>query len=175
VKIAILSDTHGWLDEQLLAHVQEADEIWHAGDVGNIEVIETLGRLPGKLRVVYGNIDDQPVRQATGEWVNFTAGGLRVLITHIAGRPPRYNARVRQKIAEHQPDLLVCGHSHILKVMPDKANSLLFINPGACGHHGFHKIRTIITLQITAGKPHALQVVELGKRGRISTQPARPG
>ncbi len=168
MKIALLSDTHGWLDDRLLTLMQDADEIWHAGDIGSVAVIDDLQNLPGKLRVVHGNIDSQTIRTMTPADEVFTVAGARVLLTHIAGTPPRYNSRVKQLLAKHRPNILVCGHSHILKVMPDKVNNLLFINPGACGNHGFHKMRTFITFHVTSGQPHDMQVIELGKRGKLA-------
>ncbi|MEQ9052857.1 MAG: metallophosphoesterase family protein, partial [Marinoscillum sp.] len=117
---------------------------------------------------VFGNIDGHEVRAASPEDLVFVREGKIILMTHIAGSPPRYNPRVRELIRTHQPDVLVCGHSHILKVQPDKANNLLFINPGAAGKHGFHKIKTLLRLEIQEGKIQNLEVVELGPRGQIN-------
>ena len=166
MKIAILSDTHSWLDDRILEYLKNADEIWHAGDIGSIDVIDKLEKLPGKLRAVSGNIDDHQIQLSAPEIQAFTVDNNKVLITHIAGNPPKYNKEVRQLLHNHHPDILVCGHSHILKVMHDKRSDLLFINPGSCSHHGFHKMRTLIQFQIINGKPQKMIAIELGKRGR---------
>ena len=164
MKIAVISDTHGAIDERILHYLEKADEIWHAGDIGSMHVIDLLEQLPGKLRAVNGNIDSQ---QIAPNLHAFEVENTRILITHIAGNPPRYNTRVRRLIKNYQPKILVCGHSHILKIMHDKVNNLLFINPGACSHHGFHKVRTLVQFELNNGKPQNMNVVELGKRGKI--------
>lgn len=168
MKIAIISDTHGFLDDQIINHLQDADEIWHAGDIGTIEVIDKLEQLTGRLRVVYGNIDSQKIRLIAPEAQGFTIDGCRILITHIAGNMPGYNVAVRHYIDRFRPNILVCGHSHILKVINDKRNNLLFINPGSCGHHGIHKVRTMIKFEVIDGKPSNMNVIEFGKRGKIN-------
>lgn len=119
------------------------------------------------LRVVYGNIDDADMRRRYPEDQRFELEGLKVWMTHIGGYPGRYNWRVREGLRENLPGLFVCGHSHILKVMPDRKHGLLHINPGACGHHGFHKMRTVVRFEIEAGKVQNLEVAELGKRGAL--------
>ena len=167
MKIAVISDTHGVLDEVTIKYLKNADEIWHAGDIGNIGVLDQLELLSGKLRAVHGNIDGQEIRIVAPEAQSFIIDGCRILITHIAGNPPKYNTHVRQLLHEHRPDILVCGHSHILKVMHDKRSDLLFINPGSCSHHGFHKMRTLIQFQIVNGKPQKMIAIELGKRGKV--------
>ncbi len=167
--ISIISDTHSYTDDQLIRQLHDSDEIWHAGDVGSLKIIDELNALTGNLRVVSGNIDGKDVRIASHEHLFFTVSGIRVLLVHIAGSPPRYNPKVKKMIAEFRPNLLVCGHSHILKVVNDPKNALLYINPGACGHHGFHKVRTIIKFDIANGKPTNMRVVELGKRGKIGS------
>jgi len=166
MKIAILSDTHGWLDDNILKFLHSADEIWHAGDIGSIEVYNELKKLSGKLRAVRGNIDDHNIRQLAPEVQHFKVDKTTILVTHIAGNPPKYNPNLRALISQHKPNILVCGHSHILKIMNDQANNLLFINPGACGHHGIHKMRTLVQFEISGGKPQNMKVIELGKRGR---------
>lgn len=166
MKIAIISDTHSWLDDRVLEYLKNADEIWHAGDIGSIEVIGRLEQLSGKLRLVYGNIDNQQIQLIAPEIQAFTVENNSVLITHIAGNPPKYNTNIRRLLHEYRPDILVCGHSHILKVMHDKRSDLLFINPGSCSHHGIHKMRTLIQFQIINGKPQKMNVIELGKRGK---------
>ncbi len=160
MKIGILSDTHGILDDEVLDFFSECDEIWHAGDIGNIEIIDTLSSI-SVVRVVYGNIDGQPARSSFPEFQMFSIGLLRVLMTHIAGKLPAYNQKVRSYIQEHQPSILVCGHSHILKVIFDRKNNLLFINPGAAGNHGFHKVKTALRFQIIDDKPAKMEILEL--------------
>jgi putative phosphoesterase len=166
LKIAILSDTHSWLDDRIIEYLKNADEIWHAGDIGNIEVYDRLKQLPGKLRAVHGNIDNQQIKLVAPDALSFSIDNNQVLITHIAGNPPKYNTHVRKLLHEFRPNILICGHSHILKVMHDKRSDILFVNPGACGHHGFHKVRTLIQFQIIEGKPQKMNVIELGKRGK---------
>jgi uncharacterized protein len=168
MKIAVLSDTHGYLDDKILSYLEPADEIWHAGDIGDIAVIDRLEQLSGRLRAVSGNIDNHQIRQAAPAEQVFTIEKTKVLIIHIAGSPPRYNKLVKQQLQSVKPNILVCGHSHILKVMNDQANNLLFVNPGAVGHHGFHKMRTLILFEIVNGKPQDMKVIELGRRGRVN-------
>lgn len=166
MRIGLLSDTHGWLDPAVFDYFAECDEVWHAGDIGTMDVLEQLEAFR-PVRAVYGNIDDAQIRTATAENQIFTLEGLSVVMTHIGGYPGRYNARVRELLDTHQPDLYICGHSHILKVMPDRKRQLLHINPGACGRHGFHKMRTLVRFAIRDEKVTDLEVVELGKRGKM--------
>ncbi|MDB5264261.1 MAG: YfcE family phosphodiesterase [Adhaeribacter sp.] len=163
MKIGLISDTHGYLDEQILKHLQECDEIWHAGDFGTAEVSDALAAI-APLRGVYGNIDGQQIRIIHPKTQRFTAAGLDVLMTHIGGYPGKYHPDIRALIRANPPKLFITGHSHILKIMPDKALHLLHINPGAAGRHGFHLMRTLVKFGIQAGKIENLQVVELGKR-----------
>jgi putative phosphoesterase len=163
LKIGLISDTHSYLDEQILRHLENCDEIWHAGDFGNLAVADTLAAVK-PLRGVYGNIDDYSIRAAYPKILRFTCAGLDVLMTHIGGYPGKYHPDIRSEIKNNLPGLFICGHSHILKIMPDKTNGLLHINPGAAGRHGFHKIRTLVTFEISEGKIRELKVVELGKR-----------
>ncbi|RMF02903.1 MAG: metallophosphoesterase [Bacteroidetes bacterium] len=163
--IGLLSDTHSWLDPKLEAHFAACDEIWHAGDIGASAVVEQLARWK-PLRAVYGNIDDAAMRQRFPRDLHFQLAGLSVFMTHIGGYPGRYNARVRMLLDELKPRLYICGHSHILKVMPDPKRDLLHINPGACGQYGFHKVRTAVRFRIEDGKIDELEVIELGLRGR---------
>lgn len=168
MKIGILSDTHGWLDERIIHHFKECDEILHAGDVGNVSVIEQLEQFKPTVGV-YGNIDGTEIRAIFPETQVFMREGLNIYITHIAGTPSRYEKGLFSKLKEEAPNILVCGHSHILKVMPDKKlNNLLYINPGAAGKHGFHKMRTIIKLELEKGEITGMQVIELGPRGKIT-------
>ena len=168
MKVFILSDTHGWLDPAIIRYLQQADTVWHAGDLGP-QVWPQLQQHSHNLHAVYGNIDDHQTREELPEYDIFEAGGLRVLLIHIAGSLPRYNRQVLKLINRHRPGMLVCGHSHILKVAPDKTHNLLYVNPGAAGNQGFHKVRTCLQLEISRGKPRQMQVIELGKRGRNKT------
>jgi putative phosphoesterase len=166
LRIGLLSDTHSFLDETIFDYFTECDEIWHAGDIGDPRIADRLEAFR-PFRAVFGNIDDKDIRLRYPEDLRFTCEGLDVLMTHIGGYPGKYNQRVREILRADPPGLFICGHSHILKVMPDPALGLLHINPGACGQEGFHKMRTIIRFSIENGKPKDMQVVELGKRGAI--------
>ena len=167
MKIGILSDTHGWLDERILHYFKDCDEIWHAGDVGDISIIDTLSNFKPTIGV-YGNIDDHNIRNIFPEFKLIKREGVNIIITHIAGTPKHYNNALSAKLKEVIPNMLVCGHSHILKVMPDKKNyNMLYVNPGAAGRHGFHKVRTIIRLELNQGKIENMEAIELGKRGKI--------
>ncbi len=167
-KIGLLSDTHSYLDPKIFHYFEQCDEIWHAGDIGNMEVVEQLEAFK-PLRAVYGNIDGGLLRQTFPLDLRFDCEGLDVWITHIGGYPGRYNKRVREQLAVDPPGLFICGHSHILKVMPDRRYHLLHINPGACGVHGFHKVKTIVRFAVDEGVVKDLEVIELGLRGKIST------
>ncbi len=166
IRIGLLSDTHGYLDEKIFEYFDECDELWHAGDIGRIEVFDTLDAFR-PTRAVYGNIDSGLVRQQLPLDLRFEVEGMRVWMTHIGGYPDRYNKRVREALALDAPDIFICGHSHILKVMGDKKHDLLYINPGACGNHGFHKMKTIIRFSIDSGEIKDMEVIELGLRGAI--------
>ena len=162
-KIVLLSDTHGFLDAGLEKHLLWADEVWHAGDIGTVAVSDRIKSLK-PLRAVFGNIDGGDLRKEFEENALFACEGVQVLMTHVGGYPNKYTARVRALLLKHQPQLYVCGHSHILKVMYDKKLKLLHLNPGAAGKSGFHKIRTLLRFQLEKGEIKALEVVELGQR-----------
>jgi putative phosphoesterase len=166
LKILVLSDSHGHLDDRILAHAAEADEVWHAGDVGSLDVVDRLAANSKVLRGVYGNIDDAALRRTWPLNQRFTAGGLRVWITHIAGPAGRLPTGIKAGLRADPVDLLVCGHSHILRVGQD-ASGVLCMNPGACGVHGFHKVRTMLRFTIQEGKVENLSVIELGARGAL--------
>ncbi len=159
----MLSDTHGHMDETILKYAAQADEVWHAGDIGNLSVTDRLKALK-PVRGVYGNIDDHVIQKEFPENNRFMCEGVDVWITHIGGYPNRYNVRVRDEIRSNPPRLFICGHSHILKVMHDKKLGVLHMNPGACGKHGFHQVRTMLRFVIDGEKISDLEVVELGKR-----------
>jgi putative phosphoesterase len=167
MRIGLLSDTHSYLDSAVFQYFEECDEIWHAGDIGQIEVAEALaGFRP--FRAVFGNIDDLSVKAQYPEDLQFNCNGLQVFMTHIGGYPGKYHPRVRALLRADPPGLFICGHSHILKVMPDPQLGLLHINPGACGQEGFHQMRTLVRFNVGNGKVQDLQVIELGKRGAIN-------
>ena len=161
--ICLLSDTHGHLDDRILSFCSKADEIWHAGDVGNISVIEQLTALK-PCRGVYGNIDGTSIRNVWPLHNRFTCENVDVWITHIGGYPGRYDRKVIPEILNNPPKLFISGHSHILKVMMDKKLNCLHMNPGAAGKNGFHKIRTMLRLDIDNSDIKNLDVIELGKR-----------
>jgi putative phosphoesterase len=162
-KILLLSDTHSHLDNTILKYARQADEIWHAGDIGAINVADTLRSLK-PLRAVYGNIDDYMVQKEYPLDNRFQCEDVDVWITHIGGYPPKYNARTKKEIQKHTPKLFICGHSHILKVMWDKDLGVLHMNPGACGKHGFHQVRTMLRFAIDGSDIKDLEIIELGKR-----------
>lgn len=166
MKIGLLSDTHGFLDDRIIHHLADCQEIWHAGDIGP-GVADQLSALT-TLRAVFGNIDNAEVRNQFPEFLELESGGIRILLTHIAGKPPSYNKVVRTKLDSFKPQVLICGHSHIACVIKDhKRQGLIFMNPGAAGIHGFHQMRTMMTFKIESGKMQELAVIELGKRGEI--------
>lgn len=161
-----MSDTHSHLEEKVFDYFDECDEIWHAGDIGDFEVVDRLEKFK-PFRAVYGNIDDHIVRRHFPEDLRFDCEGMDVWMTHIGGYPGRYKKRIREIMAINSPDLFICGHSHILKIMPDKKHNLIHINPGACGNHGFHQVKTLVRFSIDQGKLRDVEVIELGKRGKI--------
>jgi len=163
MKIGILSDTHGWIDPAVYEHFASADEIWHCGDAGGIEVINELESFK-PLRAVWGNCDDHEVRAATREYRVFTAGSKKVLMIHIGGYPGHYSARARELISQLQPDIFVCGHSHIVKVMYDKKYNMLCINPGAAGRVGMHRVRTMLRFSIEGDSVSDMELIETGRR-----------
>lgn len=165
MKIGLISDTHSFLDKKVFKYFDSCDEIWHAGDIGNEEVLNELEAFK-PTKTVFGNIDDQAIQQRTIEDLIFTVEDVKVFMTHIGGKPPRYAKGISTKLKKHKPDLFICGHSHILRVMPDKDRGLLYMNPGAAGHEGFHKMRTLLRFEINNGKIENLEAIELGARGR---------
>lgn len=162
-KIGLLSDTHGFLDPKIFEYFKDVDEIWHAGDVGTMEVIDKL-RAFKPLRGVYGNIDDFEIRRELPEFDRFTVEKMDILITHIAGKPGKYAKPAFDALLEKSPKLFVCGHSHILLVKMDPKFDMLWMNPGACGFKGFHQVKTILRFQIDGDKIQNLEAIELGKR-----------
>jgi len=163
MKVGLLSDTHGYLDESIFKYFDECDEIWHAGDIGSLKIADQLSSFK-KFRAVYGNIDGSILRQSYPEELIFKFEGLKVFIKHIGGYPPKYNPEIRNRLDLIRPDLFICGHSHIVKIIKDHERKLLHINPGASGKYGFHHMRSIIRFGISEGKLENLQLIELGKR-----------
>lgn len=161
--ILLLSDTHSYIDDRILQYASKADEIWHAGDIGDVAVSDRLKEV-APLRAVYGNIDNHEVRKEFPLNNRFMCEEVDVWITHIGGYPGKYSPPIREEIKANPPKLFICGHSHILKVMNDKKLNCLHMNPGACGKHGFHQLRTMLRFQIDGKEIKALEVVELGKR-----------
>lgn len=162
-RIGLISDTHGYFDEKIEKYFKECDEIWHAGDVGNIDVIKRLTKIK-PVRGVYGNIDGQEIRKLFPKDLKFKCEDVKVWITHIGGYPNRYSPDVREKIKTNPPNLFISGHSHILKVMFDKKLNLLHINPGAAGKSGFHKVKTVVRFTIDGKNIKDLEVIELGPK-----------
>jgi len=158
--IGILSDTHGLLDERIFEHFSLCDEIWHCGDWGSLEAVNKLMKFK-PLRAVWGNIDGYEIRSLFPQHNRFLCEDVKVWITHIGGYPGRYDPLVRPEIFKQTPKLFVCGHSHILKVQFDKTLDLLHINPGAAGKYGFHKVQTLIRIEIDGDKIQNLEVIEL--------------
>ncbi len=159
-KIGLFSDTHGYIDDKLLDFFKEVDEVWHAGDIGDISVIEKTEMLK-PVRAVFGNIDGQDVRIRYPENNRFKVEDVDVFITHIGGYPGRYDKRVKSEILKETPDLFISGHSHILKVIYDNKLNLLHINPGAYGKSGFHKVRTAVRFEIDGKNIKSLEVLEV--------------
>ena len=169
MKIGLLSDTHSFLDPKVLSYFKDCDEIWHAGDIGELSVVSELEKLK-PLRAVCGNIDNKEMQVRFPEDLWFECEGLTVWITHIGGAPPNYNPRIKKIFKERVPDLFICGHSHILRVKKDaNYKNMIYINPGAAGNQGFHHMKTIMRFEIIKSELKNLEVIELGKRGEIKS------
>lgn len=163
MKIGIISDTHGYIDDRILHYLSSCDEIWHAGDWGSIEVSDALEKINPVIGV-YGNIDGADIRKRYPEHQRFKKEGFDIWITHIGGYPGNYDRKVKEKIQSDPPDIFICGHSHILKIMRDKKLGLIHINPGAAGKSGFHKERTLVLMELLNKEIKHMEVVKLGKR-----------
>ena len=159
-RIGLLSDTHNYFDPKLINLFKEVDEIWHVGDIGDIAVLDQLRELK-PVRAVYGNIDNSVIRSELQEHLRFNCDGIDVWMTHIGGYPNRYSPLIKKELFKNPPKLLICGHSHILKVIYDKKLDLLYINPGAAGRSGFHKVRTTIRFSLNEGNIKDLEIIEL--------------
>ncbi|HYI94466.1 MAG TPA: metallophosphoesterase family protein [Bryobacteraceae bacterium] len=165
MRIGLLSDTHNFLDAGIVNYFADRDEIWHAGDVGTAELLDRLdGFKP--VRAVYGNVDGADLRSVLQEDLEWECDGIRVYMTHIGGYPGNYDRRAKKELNRLKPNLFICGHSHILRIERDPALSLLYMNPGACGHNGWHKMRTLLRFTVESGKIGNVEVVELGPRGK---------
>lgn len=158
-KILLISDTHGYIDDRIIQYAKQSDETWHAGDIGELKVTDELKKVT-TLRAVHGNIDNNKIRAEYPENLRFQIEEMKIWITHIGGYPNKYNQRIRQEINSNPPDIFICGHSHILKIINDKKLDLLHINPGAIGKHGFHHVRTMIRFEIMKSKIQNLEVIE---------------
>jgi uncharacterized protein len=165
-RIGLLSDTHGYLDERILFYLGECDEIWHAGDIGNLETAFSLVKIK-PLKAVYGNADGNSVRIEYPKNQRFKCEEMDVWITHIGGYPNHYSAEIRNELKSNPPKIFISGHSHILKVIYDEKFQMLYINPGAAGIQGFHQVRTLIRFTVDVDKIKDLEVIELGQRGVI--------
>ena len=158
-KILLISDTHGYIDDRIIQYAKQSDETWHAGDIGELKVTDELKKVT-TVRAVHGNIDNNKIRAEYPENLRFQIEEMKIWITHIGGYPNKYNQRIRQEINNNPPDVFICGHSHILKVINDKKLDVLHINPGAIGKHGFHHVRTMIRFEIMKSKIQNLEVIE---------------
>lgn len=159
MRVGLISDSHGLIPDDVLPYLNSCDQIWHAGDIGQIETLDQFP--PEKIEHwVWGNIDDHDIRRSTKEWELFVIDGLKVLIIHIGGYPGRYQGKAKDLIQAHQPDLFISGHSHILKIIRDRKQGLLHMNPGACGYKGFHAVRTFIRFEINFSKIENVEVIE---------------
>lgn len=162
-KILLLSDTHGHIDERILEYAKEADQVWHAGDIGTTRISDELQKV-SPLKAVYGNIDGAEIRKEFPLNNRFLCEEVDVWITHIGGYPGRYSPAIKEEIKKDPPKIFISGHSHILKVMHDKKLDLLHMNPGAAGKQGFHQVRTMLRFKIDGKDIKDLEVIELGKR-----------
>lgn len=166
-RIGLLSDTHGYLDKRILFFLSECDEIWHAGDIGNLETAQMLSDLK-PFKAVYGNADGNPLRNKYPKHQRFICEKLDVWMTHIGGYPKHYSPEIRSSLNLNPPKLFISGHSHILKVIYDDKYKMLYINPGAAGIQGFQKVRTLVRFSVDIDEIRDLEIIELGERGTIS-------
>ncbi|MBT8232223.1 MAG: metallophosphoesterase family protein [Saprospiraceae bacterium] len=164
-RIGLISDTHSFLGDDVIKHLKDVDEIWHAGDIGNPKLIDQLEAI-NPVKGVYGNIDSKEVKLTFPLNNFFECEGVSVFMTHIGGYPGRYTKRVKEILLKEKPQLYICGHSHICKVLKDVKLDLIHMNPGACGHEGFHQFRTMLLFDCHDGKVGGLKLVELGRRGQ---------
>jgi putative phosphoesterase len=172
LRIGLLADTHGFLDPAIFEYFAECDEVWHAGDFGPVQILDEL-KFFKPLRAVWGNIDGAEIRASVPRDLEWECCGMKIYMTHIAGYPGAWDKRAKAALARLRPELVICGHSHILKVMRDQSFGLIHLNPGAAGHNGWHTMRTMLRFQIDDGKLHSLEAIELGPRGRTPQPSAK--
>lgn len=165
-KIGLISDTHGFLDDAVFRHFKDCDEVWHAGDFGDTQLIKTLQDFK-PLKGVYGNIDGHEIRAEFPEKMKWTCEEVEVMMIHIGGYPPKYTPAIKKELQANPPQLFISGHSHILKVMYDEQIKCLHINPGAAGRHGWHKVRTLVRFCIDGSRIINCEVIELGSRSKV--------
>ena len=166
-KIVLISDTHGLLDKRFIKYLKESDEIWHAGDIGSLEITDELKKY-AKLRAVFGNIDNQNIRSEFKQTLNFKCEDIKVTMTHISGSQRKYSKNNIENIKKFRPNIFVCGHSHILKVKFNKEYQLLHMNPGASGNYGIHKVKTILYFSIENKEIKNMRVIEIPRKSKIS-------
>ncbi len=162
--ILLISDTHGFLDPMIQKHLRDCDELWHAGDIGTPQTLLDLEALCKKenqrLRIVYGNIDGHVIRKSTPKFLEFSIEKMKAIMLHIGGKPPRYAKDIKSLLQQKKPNIFICGHSHILRVQYDKQLNCMYLNPGACGNHGFHKVNTMLKFVIEENKIHTMNIIE---------------
>ncbi|HVG12513.1 MAG TPA: metallophosphoesterase family protein [Flavisolibacter sp.] len=170
VRIGLISDTHGYMNEGILRHLSTCDEVWHAGDFGSIDVVRQLQSLQtseGKnilLRGVWGNIDGREIRSQFPEKLTWACEGVPIFMTHIGGYPKKYAAGIKSELVACGAKLFICGHSHILKIIFDESINCLHMNPGAAGKQGWHKTQTLVRFTIDEANIKDCEVIELGKK-----------
>jgi len=163
MQVGLLSDTHGFLDEAIFTYFEKCDEVWHAGDFGPVEILDRLKAFK-PTRGVFGNIDGQKIRSELPQDLDWQCEGVRVYMTHIGGYPGNYDARAKQQLDQRKPDLFLCGHSHITRVMRDSKRKLLHMNAGACGRIGWHVTRTMLRFRVDGDQVNNVELIELGPR-----------
>lgn len=163
-QIVLLSDTHSYCELKLNPYLEKADEIWHAGDIGSIQVVTWLESFKKPIRAVYGNIDGLEIKNLYPEDLVFTLEGIKFYITHIGGYPARYHTRVKKKFDEIKPDVFICGHSHILKMVQDPKYKHWVFNPGAAGKEGFHLVKTALKFELEEKNIKGVEIINLGTK-----------
>lgn len=161
-KIVLLSDTHSYLDKRILPYLDMVDEIWHAGDVGDLSVLETLEKF-APIKAVYGNIDDHKIRTRLPDIIEWETEGMSILMTHIGGRPPKFENGIKELLDQKRPKIFICGHSHILLVQFVPESECLHLNPGACGKSGWHKKQTLLRFEIDKADIKNMEVIEFDR------------
>lgn len=167
MRVGLLSDTHGFFDDAIVQYFAMCDEVWHAGDIGSITVLERLTNFK-PTRAIYGNVDGPEIRSRIAGNLDWECDGIRVYMTHIGGYPGNYDRRAKAELVRRRPGLFICGHSHIARVTRDPELGLLHMNPGACGHQGWHTMRTLLRFVVETGAIQSVECIELGPRGRVT-------